>query len=101
MKSLEKWSVASLIRIMVKVSQGKRISSSVMAIIVNVDVMLAKRKISLTKLSEEVGVTISNLSILKPVKQRPFVFLLLKPFASRSTVSRVIYWNTGRVNSTN
>jgi hypothetical protein len=25
----------------------------------------------------------------------------LKPFASRSTVSRVIYWNTGRVNSTN
>ena len=78
MKSLEKWSVASLIRIMVKVSQGKRISSSVMAIIVNVDVMLAKRKISLTKLSEEVGVTISNLSILKTGKAKAIRFSTLE-----------------------
>ena len=39
-----------------------------MAIIVNLDVMLAKRKMSLTELSEEVGVTISNLSILKTGK---------------------------------
>ena len=36
-----------------------------MPIIVNLDVMLAKRKMSLTELSEKVGITISNLSILK------------------------------------
>ena len=36
-----------------------------MAIITNLDVMLAKRKMSLSKLSEEVGITIVNLSRLK------------------------------------
>ena len=36
-----------------------------MPIIVNLDVMLAKRKMSLTELSERVGITMSNLSILK------------------------------------
>lgn len=36
-----------------------------MAVVVNLDVMLAKRKMSLTELSERVGVTIANLSILK------------------------------------
>ena len=34
-------------------------------IIVNLDVMLARRKMSLTELSEKVGITIANLSILK------------------------------------
>ncbi len=34
-------------------------------IIVNLDVMLAKRKMSLTELSERVGITMANLSILK------------------------------------
>ena len=34
-------------------------------IIVNLDVMLAKRKMSLTELSDRVGITIANLSILK------------------------------------
>ncbi len=34
-------------------------------IIVNLDVMLAKRKMSLTELSEKVGITMANLSILK------------------------------------
>ena len=34
-------------------------------IVVNLDVMLAKRKMSLTELSEKVGITIANLSILK------------------------------------
>jgi putative transcriptional regulator len=37
----------------------------VMAIIVNLDVMLAKRKMSLTELTEKVGITMANLSILK------------------------------------
>lgn len=41
-----------------------------MAIIVNVDVMLAKRKMSLTELSELVGVTMANLSILKTGKAK-------------------------------
>lgn len=36
-----------------------------MSIIVNLDVMLARRKMSLTELSERVGVTMANLSILK------------------------------------
>jgi putative transcriptional regulator len=36
-----------------------------MAIIVNLDVMLAKRKMSLTELSEKVGLTMANLSVLK------------------------------------
>ncbi len=36
-----------------------------MAIIVNLDVMMAKRKMSLNMLSDRVGLTLSNLSILK------------------------------------
>ncbi|WP_114792338.1 helix-turn-helix transcriptional regulator [Niabella yanshanensis] len=36
-----------------------------MAIIINLDVMMAKRKMSLNELSERVGITLSNLSILK------------------------------------
>lgn len=36
-----------------------------MAIRINIDVMLAKRKMSVTELAEEVGITISNISILK------------------------------------
>ncbi len=36
-----------------------------MAIIVNLDVMMAKRKVGLTELSDRVGITLANLSILK------------------------------------
>ena len=36
-----------------------------MAIIINIDVMLAKRKMSVTELSEKVGITMANISILK------------------------------------
>ena len=36
-----------------------------MAIIINIDVMLAKRKMSMTELAEKVGITMANLSILK------------------------------------
>lgn len=36
-----------------------------MAIIIHIDVMLAKRKMSVTRLAEEVGITMANLSILK------------------------------------
>lgn len=41
-----------------------------MSIIINLDVMLAKRKMRLTELSGAVGITISNLSILKQGKAR-------------------------------
>jgi putative transcriptional regulator len=41
-----------------------------MAIIVNIDVMLAKRKMSVTELSEKVGITMANLSILKNAKAK-------------------------------
>jgi putative transcriptional regulator len=41
-----------------------------MAIIINIDVMLAKRKMSLTELSEKVGITMANLSILKNGKAK-------------------------------
>ncbi len=39
-------------------------------IIINIDVMLAKRKMSVTELSEKVGITIANLSILKNGKAK-------------------------------
>ncbi len=41
-----------------------------MGIVVNIDVMLAKRKMSVTQLSEEVGITMANLSILKNGKAK-------------------------------
>jgi putative transcriptional regulator len=41
-----------------------------MAIIINIDVMLAKRKMSVTALSEKVGITMANLSILKNGKAK-------------------------------
>lgn len=41
-----------------------------MAIIVNIDVMLAKRKMSVTELAERVGITMANLSILKNGKAK-------------------------------
>ena len=49
-----------------------------MAIIVNLDVMLAKRKLSLTELSEKVDITMSNLSILKTGKARAIRFSTLE-----------------------
>lgn len=41
-----------------------------MAIIINIDVMLAKRKMSVTELSERVGITMANISILKNQKAK-------------------------------
>ena len=39
-------------------------------IVFNIDIMLARRKMTLTELSEKVGITIANLSILKTGKAR-------------------------------
>jgi putative transcriptional regulator len=49
-----------------------------MAIIVNLDVMLARRKMSLTELSERVGITMANLSILKKGKAKAVRFSTLE-----------------------
>jgi putative transcriptional regulator len=49
-----------------------------MSILINLDVMLAKRKMSLTELSEKVGVTIANLSILKKGKAKAVRFSTLE-----------------------
>lgn len=48
-----------------------------MAIIINIDVMLAKRKMSVTELSEKVGVTMANISILKNGKAKAIRFSTL------------------------
>ncbi|MEI5909288.1 helix-turn-helix transcriptional regulator [Bacillus spongiae] len=49
-----------------------------MAIIINIDVMLAKRKMSVTELSERVGITMANLSILKNGKAKAVRFSTLE-----------------------
>lgn len=41
-----------------------------MPIIINIDVMLARRKMSVTELSEQVGITMANMSILKTGKAK-------------------------------
>ncbi|AKG73830.1 helix-turn-helix domain-containing protein [Salinicoccus halodurans] len=49
-----------------------------MAIIINIDVMLAKRKMSVTELSDKVGVTMANLSVLKNGKAKAVRFSTLE-----------------------
>ena len=49
-----------------------------MAIQVNLDVMLAKRKMSVTELAEKVGITMANLSILKTGKAKAVRFSTLE-----------------------
>ncbi|NLK39369.1 MAG: helix-turn-helix transcriptional regulator [Clostridiales bacterium] len=49
-----------------------------MAIIVNIDVLLAKRKMSVTELSERIGITMTNISILKNGKAKAIRFSTLE-----------------------
>lgn len=49
-----------------------------MGIIINIDVMLAKRKMSVTELSERVGITLANMSILKTGKAKAIRFSTLE-----------------------
>lgn len=53
-----------------------------MPIIVNLDVMMAKRKMSLNELSDKVGLTLSNLSILKTGKAKAIRFSTLEAICS-------------------
>ena len=47
-------------------------------IVINIDVMLAKRKMSVTELTEKVGITMANLSILKNGKAKAVRFSTLE-----------------------
>jgi putative transcriptional regulator len=49
-----------------------------MAIIINIDVMLARRKMSVTELAEKVGITIANISVLKNGKAKAIRFSTLE-----------------------
>ncbi len=60
-------------------------------IITNLDVMMAKRKISLTELAERVGVTQANLSILKNGKAKAIRFSTLE------TICRVLECQPGDI----
>lgn len=54
-----------------------------MSIIVNVDVMMAKRKISSQELSDAIGITPANLSILKTGKAKAIRFSTLEAICER------------------
>ena len=60
-------------------------------IIVNLDVMMARRKMSLNELSERVGITIANLSILKTGKAKDIRFSTL------DTICRVLDCTPGDI----
>lgn len=49
-----------------------------MSIIINIDVMLAKRKMSVTELAERVGITMANISVLKNEKAKAIRFSTLE-----------------------
>jgi len=53
-----------------------------MAIVITLDVMLAKRKMSVTELSEQVGITMANLSILKNGKAKAIRLSTLEAICS-------------------
>jgi putative transcriptional regulator len=62
-----------------------------MAIIVNLDVMMARRKMSLTELSDRVGITMANLSILKTGKAKAIRLETLE------AICRVLYCQPGDI----
>ena len=49
-----------------------------MSIIINIDVMLAKRKMSVTELADKVGITMANISVLKNNKAKAIRFSTLE-----------------------
>jgi len=49
-----------------------------MAIVINIDVMLAKRKMSVTELADKVGITMANVSVLKNGKAKAIRFTTLE-----------------------
>ena len=62
-----------------------------MGIVVNLDVMMARRKKSLKELAAEVDITMANLSILKNNKAKAIRFSTLEQSAGPWTASQAIY----------
>ena len=62
-----------------------------MAIIINIDAMLAKRKMSVTELTEKVGITMANLSILKNGKAKAIRFSTLE------AICKALDWQPGDI----
>ena len=60
-----------------------------MSIVINLDVMMAKRKIGLTELSKEVDITMANLSILKNNKAKAVRFSTLNAICKALTCQPV------------
>lgn len=67
-----------------------------MGIIVNLDVMMAKRKISLTELANQVDLTQANLSILKNNKAKAIRFSTLESICEVLHCQPGTFWNSGR-----
>ena len=64
-----------------------------MAIIINIDVMLAKRKMSVTELAEKVGITMANISVLKNGKAKAIRLSTLEAICKALNASPEIFWN--------
>ena len=62
-----------------------------MSIIVNLDVMMAKRKISVTELAQEIDITMANLSILKNNKAKAVRFTTL------DAICKALKWQPGDI----
>ncbi|MEJ0043730.1 MAG: helix-turn-helix transcriptional regulator [Rhizomicrobium sp.] len=67
-----------------------------MAIVVNLDVMLARRKIRSKELAETIGITEANLSLLKSGKVKGVRFETLDKICAALECSPAIFWNSGR-----
>ena len=70
-------------------------------IVVNLDVMMAKRKMSLSQLSEKVDITLANLSILKNNKAKAVRFSTLEAICAAWTASRETFWSSCRTKRRN
>jgi putative transcriptional regulator len=69
-----------------------------MPIIVNIDVMLAKRKMTTTELAEKVGISLTNLSILKTNKAKAIRFSTLEALCKALDCQPGgIFWNIGQM----
>ena len=67
-----------------------------MAIIINIDVMLAKRKMSVTELADKVGITMANVSVLKNGKAKAIRLSTLEAIVELWNVSPATFWNKRR-----
>ena len=69
-------------------------------IIVNLDVMLAKRKMKSNELADKIGITTANLSILKTGKAKAIRFTTLEAICKELDCQQEIFWNTSQMNRT-